>query len=73
MESVRHDLVILVRLQQIYDQIDQLEKTEITMHSYMEYNEQFRWFLWPAMVLLLAEVVALALLAGALGVKIEIV
>lgn len=43
-------------LEQIYDQIDELEKTEITMHSYMEYNEQFRWFVVPALILLLAEV-----------------
>ncbi len=46
-------------LQQIYEQIDQLEKTEITMSSYMEYNEQFRWFVIPALALLLLEVVML--------------
>ena len=37
----------------IYDRIDELEKTEITMESYMEYNEQFRWFVIPAVGLLL--------------------
>ncbi len=46
-------------LQEIYNQIDQLEKTEITMSSYMEYNEQFRWFVIPALALLLIEVVLL--------------
>ncbi len=46
-------------LQEIYQQIDQLEKTEITMSSYMEYNEQFRWFVIPALALLLLEVVLL--------------
>jgi Ca-activated chloride channel family protein len=46
-------------LQQIYDEIDQLEKTEITMSSYMEYNERFRWFVIPALALLLAEIVLL--------------
>jgi len=44
-------------LDDIYEQIDQLEKTEITMSSYMEYNEQFRWFVVPALGLLLLEVV----------------
>ncbi len=46
-------------LQAIYEQIDELEKTEITMSSYMEYNEQFRWFVIPAIALLLLEVVLL--------------
>jgi Ca-activated chloride channel family protein len=46
-------------LTKIYEQIDELEKTEITMSSYMEYNEQFRWFVIPALVLLLLEVVLL--------------
>jgi Ca-activated chloride channel family protein len=46
-------------LDAIYDEIDELEKTEITMSSYMEYNERFRWFVIPAMGLLLLEVVLL--------------
>ena len=46
-------------LQEIYEQIDELEKTEITMSSYMEYNEQFRWFVIPAIALLLLEVLLL--------------
>jgi Ca-activated chloride channel family protein len=43
----------------IYEEIDRLEKTEITMQSYMEYNERFRWFVLPAVALLLGEVVLL--------------
>ena len=46
-------------LGEIYRQIDELEKTEITMESYMEYNERFAWFVVPALVLLLVEVVLL--------------
>lgn len=40
----------------IYSQIDQLEKSEIQMESYLEYNEQYRWFVLPALGLLMAEV-----------------
>ncbi len=46
-------------LGEIYQEIDELEKTEITMSSYMEYNEQFRWFVIPAIALLLLEVALL--------------
>ncbi len=46
-------------LGEIYRQIDELEKTEITMSSYMEYTERFRWFVFPALALLLLEVVLL--------------
>ncbi len=46
-------------LGKIYEEIDELEKTEITMSSYMEYNERFRWFVIPALGLLLLEVVLL--------------
>ena len=46
-------------LKSIYQEIDQLEKTEITTNTYMEYNERFRWFLLPAVGLLLLEVVLL--------------
>ena len=46
-------------LESIYDKIDQLEKTEITMQAYMEYNEQFRWFVLPAVILLLLETLLL--------------
>lgn len=46
-------------LARIYDRIDELEKSEITMESYMEYDEQFRWFVLPAVGLLMLEVVLL--------------
>ena len=46
-------------LESIYDKIDRLEKSEITMKSYMEYDERFRWFVAPAVLLLLVEVVLL--------------
>lgn len=46
-------------LQAIYDQIDELEKTEIEMTSYTEYDERFAWFVVPAVLLLLLEIVLL--------------
>jgi Ca-activated chloride channel family protein len=46
-------------LKSIYEEIDEMEKTEIKTSSYMEYNEQFRRFLMPALALLLLEVVLL--------------
>lgn len=46
-------------LKSIYQEIDEMEKTEIKTSSYMEYNEQFRRFLMPALALLLLEVVLL--------------
>ncbi|MEM7481361.1 MAG: VWA domain-containing protein [Acidobacteriota bacterium] len=46
-------------LSAIYERIDELEKTEITMESYMEYNERYRWFVLPAVALLLLEVLLL--------------
>jgi len=42
-------------LRSIYERIDQLEKTEITMNTFMEYNERFRWFVLPALGLLVLE------------------
>ncbi len=46
-------------LTEIYGQIDELETTEITTDTYMEYHERFRYFVIPAVVLLLFEVVLL--------------
>ena len=43
----------------IYDEINALEKTEIETLSYMEYNEQFHWFVLPAILLLLLEMLLL--------------
>ncbi len=46
-------------LAEIYDQIDELERTEITTLSYMEYDERFTWFVVPALLLLLLELILL--------------
>ncbi|MEM1250196.1 MAG: VWA domain-containing protein [Acidobacteriota bacterium] len=46
-------------LASIYAEIDELETTEISMESYMEYNERFQWFVFPAIALLLFEVALL--------------
>jgi len=46
-------------LESIYEAIDEMEKTEIKTSSYMEYNEQYRRFLIPALALLMLEVVLL--------------
>ena len=46
-------------LKSIYEEIDEMETTEIETSSYMEYNEQFRRFLIPALALLVLEVVLL--------------
>ncbi len=43
-------------LREIFDQIDRLEKTEITIEQYMHYEEQYFWFLWLALGLLLFEI-----------------
>ncbi len=46
-------------LAKIYERIDELEKTEIETQAYMEYDEQFQWFVFPAIGLLLFEVLLL--------------
>ncbi|MGB6002713.1 MAG: aerotolerance regulator BatA, partial [Thermoanaerobaculia bacterium] len=46
-------------LESIYAEIDEMETTEITSNTYMEYNERFRFFVLPAVALLLLEVVLL--------------
>ena len=43
----------------IYDQIDDLERTEITTRTYMEYDERFAMLVWPAVLLLLFELLLL--------------
>ncbi len=43
----------------VYDEIDRLEKTEITSKTYTEYDERFSWFVWPALGLLLLEILLL--------------
>jgi Ca-activated chloride channel family protein len=42
-------------LRSIYAEIDRLERTEIEMPKYMEYEELFRFFVIPAMILLVVE------------------
>ena len=44
-------------LRDIFHEIDSLEKTEITVEKFMHYDEQFSRFLWPALMLLLLEII----------------
>ena len=44
-------------LHEIFKQIDRLERTEIKVETFMHYDEHYFWFLWPAFLLLLLEVV----------------
>lgn len=46
------------RLKEIYDQINKLEKTEIEEQKFYNYDEKFRPWVWAALGLLLAEVIA---------------
>jgi Ca-activated chloride channel family protein len=43
-------------LSEIYEKINQLEKTEVKVKEYRSYEELFPYFLIPALILLLAEV-----------------
>jgi len=49
-------------LRDIFHEIDKLEKTEIEVERYMHFDEQYFWFLWPALFLILAELVWTGLL-----------
>ncbi|MGA1824056.1 MAG: vWA domain-containing protein [bacterium] len=44
-------------LESIYEKIDEMEKTEIKVKEYMEFNELFWWFLLPALLLLVIEII----------------
>ena len=44
-------------LNEIFGEIDRLEKTEITVERLTHFEEQYFWFLWPALYLLLIELV----------------
>lgn len=44
-------------LRDIFKQIDRLEKTEIKVETTTHYDERYFWFLWPALWILLFEVV----------------
>ena len=46
-------------LETIYNRIDELERTEVETRRYMEYNERFAWLVFPAILLLLLEVLLL--------------
>ena len=50
-------------LRDIFHEIDQLEKTEITVETFTHYDEHYFWFLWPALFLLLFEIVWTNLIA----------
>ncbi len=42
-------------LREIFKRIDSLEKTEVTVEKYTHYEERFFWFLWPAILFILFE------------------
>ncbi len=44
-------------LREVFREIDRLEKTEITIEKFMHYEEKYFWFLWPALAVLLFEMV----------------
>ena len=44
-------------LRSIFGEIDRLEKTEVTVETATHYDERYFWFLWPALFVLLCEVV----------------
>ena len=44
-------------LSEIYSKINQLETTEVKVHEYQSYDEVFHYFLIPALILLMAELV----------------
>ncbi len=44
-------------LREIFKEIDSLEKTEITVERHMHYEERYFWFLWPVLLLFLAEII----------------
>jgi len=49
-------------LHDIFRQIDLLEKTEVTVEQQVHYEERYFWFLWPAFLLVLAEMVLFELM-----------
>lgn len=44
-------------LREIFKEIDRLEKTEVKVEHAVHYEEQYFWFLWPALWVLLMELV----------------
>ncbi len=47
----------LTQLEQVYDQIDKLEKTETRIKTFAEYDEFYRYLLWPAFLILVVLIV----------------
>lgn len=43
------------KLAEIYDEIGRLETTEVTSRIHLQYSERYAGFLWPGLLLLLAE------------------
>ena len=50
-------------LRDIFSEIDRLEKTEITVEKFTHYEEHYFWFLWPALLALMIEIIWSNLLA----------
>jgi Ca-activated chloride channel family protein len=46
-----------LKLKAIYNEINKLEKTKIEEFKYYNYQEQYRWFVFSAIALLLLEFV----------------
>ena len=44
-------------LREIFREIDKLERTEVTVEKYLRYEERYFWFLWPALFILLLEII----------------
>ncbi len=44
-------------LKDVFREIDKLEKTEITIETFTHFEEHYFWFLWPALFLLLFDIV----------------
>ncbi len=45
------------RLQETYKEIDALEKSEARVKEFTEYHELFAWFVIPALLCLLSEII----------------
>lgn len=43
------------KFREIFSRIDKMEKTKFKAHDVFIYDEHFTWFVWPALLLLLAE------------------
>ncbi len=50
------------KLKEIYDMIDSLEKTEIKVKQFFNFEELYKYFLFPALLLLVLEILAKSLI-----------